>query len=89
MKTRSLLLLAAASLVGCGSSTDITQAEVDRAKSAKFDDAARAKVAQGMAAGAQAKRAQEASWAAKKDPAELAKINADRAAMGRPPLGGG
>jgi len=86
---RLLLLALAAPLLGCGSDNAITQAELDRAKTAKFDDAARAKVAAGMAAGAQAQKASEASWAAKRDPAELAKINAERAAMGRPPLGGG
>ncbi len=89
MKTRSFWLVAvAAFLTGCGSSGDITQADIDRAKSAKFDAAAQAKVAAGMTAGGQAKKAQEAAWAAKKDPAEIARINAERAAMGRPPLGG-
>ena len=85
---RLLWLLLAVPLVGCGS-TDMTQAQIDRAKAAQFDDAARAKVAAGMAAGAEAKKASEAAWAAKKDPAEVARINAERAAMGRPPLGGG
>jgi len=89
MKSRLLCLLAAVPIVGCGSGTDMTQADIDRAKTAKFDEAARAKVMAGMAAGGEAKKNQEASWAAKKDPAELTRINAERAAMGRPPLGGG
>jgi hypothetical protein len=67
----------------------MTQAEIDHAKTARFDAAAQAKVAAGMAAGGQAQKSSEAAWAAKKDPAEVARINAERAAMGRPPLGGG
>ena len=86
---RLLWLLLAVPLVGCGNGTDMTQAQIDGAKAAKFDDAARAKVAAGMAAGAQAQKSGETAWAAKKDPAEVARINAERAAMGRPPLGGG
>lgn len=80
------LAIAVASLTGCGSGNDMTKEEMDRAKGAKFDDAARAKVAAGMAAGAEAAKRQEADWAAK-HPDELAKVNAERAKAGRPPLG--
>jgi hypothetical protein len=73
-------------LSGCGDNT-MSQAEIDKAKnSPKMTDADRAKVAAGMAAGAEAARKSQQDWAAK-NPAELAKINAERAKMGRPPLG--
>jgi hypothetical protein len=49
-------------------------------------EADRAKVAAGMAAGAEAAKKSQQDWAAK-NPAELAKINAERAKMGRAPLG--
>ncbi|RYG27123.1 hypothetical protein EON82_00545 [bacterium] len=86
---RFLPILLAAPLVGCGPGTDMTNAQIEGAKTAKFDEVARSKVAAGMAAGAEAKKSSEANWAAKRDPAEVARINAERAAMGRPPLGGG
>ena len=71
----------------CSGGNSISQDEVNRAKSAKFDDAARAKMVSGMQAGAAAAAKQKQDWAAK-NPGQLAKINAERAAMGRPPLSG-
>jgi hypothetical protein len=71
---------------GC-SDNSMTKDEMERAKAAKMTDADRQKVADGMARGAQDRLDQQKSWA-EKNPEELAKINAERAKMGRPPLGG-
>lgn len=88
---RSLMLLAVATmgacLVGCGSNA-MTKDDIDSLKnSPAMTDEDRQKVADGMAAGAEAARQQQEDWA-KKNPEELARINAERAKMGRPPLGG-
>jgi len=81
-----LALPGALILGGCGDNT-MSQAEIDKAKnSPKMTDADRAKVAAGMAAGAEAAKKSQQDWAAK-NPDQLAKINAERAKMGRPPLG--
>jgi hypothetical protein len=79
-------LVAAVLLSGCGDNT-MSQSEIDKAKtSPPMTEADRAKVAAGMAAGAEAAKKSQQDWAAK-NPAELAKINAERAKMGRAPLG--
>ena len=79
-------LIAAVLLSGCGDNT-MSQAEIDKAKtSPPMTEADRSKVAAGMAAGAAAAKKSQQDWAAK-NPAELAKINAERAKMGRAPLG--
>lgn len=72
-------------MIGC-QGNDMTKDEMDRAAHAKFDDAARAKMAEGMRMGADARLKQEADWVAA-HPAEAAKVNAIRAKNGRPPLG--
>ncbi|CAN5511496.1 hypothetical protein BH11ARM2_BH11ARM2_35300 [soil metagenome] len=71
-------------LVGCGDN-GMTQAEVTK-KSPPMTDADRAKMAAGMAKGAEVARAEQSAWAGK-NPADAARINAERAKMGRPPLG--
>ncbi|AIE84158.1 hypothetical protein [Fimbriimonas ginsengisoli] len=74
-------------LAGCGNSGGMSQKELDSMKtSPKMTDANRATVAAAMAGGAEARRKAEADWA-KAHAAETAKINAERAKMGRPPLG--
>lgn len=74
-------------LAGC-QNNDMSKGEMDKAKQSKFDDAARAKMAEGMKQGAAAAHSQQQEWA-NKNPSELARINAERAKMGRPPIGGG
>jgi hypothetical protein len=81
------VLVFSATMWGCSGGNTISQDEVNRAKAARFDDAARAKVVSGMQAGAAAAAKQKQDWAAQ-NPERLAKINAERAAMGRPPLTG-
>ncbi|MEZ0326938.1 MAG: hypothetical protein ACAH95_13645 [Fimbriimonas sp.] len=75
-------------VTGCGSGNDMSQKELDAMKNApKMTDADRAKVAAGMQQGAAKSQQSQADWA-KAHPEEAAKINAERAKMGRPPLGG-
>lgn len=81
------LVVASVVVAGCGSD-GMSQAELDSMKnSPKMTDADRAKVAAGMAQGAAQANQSQAEWA-KAHPEEAAKINAERAKMGRPPLGG-
>jgi len=56
-------------------------------KSPQMTDADRAKLAAGMAEGAKKRQASQAAWA-QKNPAEVARVNAERASMGRAPLAG-
>jgi hypothetical protein len=83
---KQLSLLTLLVLVGCGNS-DMSKAEMDRAANAKFDDAARAKIVEGMREGAEARQKQQSDWG-NKNPEELARINAERAKYGRAPLAG-
>jgi hypothetical protein len=89
MKIGTLLIVsvsAALLLIGCGDNT-MSQAEIDKAKnSPKMTDEDRARVAAGMAAGGAAAKQSQQEWA-DKNPEELARVNAERAKMGRPPLG--
>jgi hypothetical protein len=82
----ALLAISVLFLSGCGDNT-MSQAEIDKAKnSPKMTDEDRAKVAAGMAAGGAAAKQSQQAWA-DKNPEELARVNAERAKMGRPPLG--
>lgn len=86
--TVAVALLALLSLVGCGRDVGMTQKEIDDMKnSPPMTDADRAKVAEGMRRGAEDSAAQQSNWAANKSPEEVERINAERAKMGRPPLG--
>ena len=88
MKSRHLILVtvAASALAGC-KSDGYSKAEMDSIKnSPKMTDKDRTTVANAMAKGGEIARNQEAEWA-KAHPDEVAKINADRAKMGRAPLG--
>ena len=91
--TRPPLPLALAALLGaagCGQDNSMTARDIAAMRNPpKMTDANRALMAQGMAEGSRKAAGEEAAWAAKQDPAKLARINADRAAMGRPPLGAG
>jgi hypothetical protein len=86
------LFLAAACLVvmaGCSSDNSMTQAEIDSLKHSRQPTPEEVrKVTAGMAQGAKQAQQSQADWA-KQHPEEAAKINAERAKMGRPPLGGG
>lgn len=91
MSPRALLGLAPLALVlaGCGQDNAMTQAQIDALKHPPAPTAAdRQRMANAMAQGAQQAQSAEAAWAAKQDPEKIKRINADRAAMGRPPLGG-
>ncbi len=78
------------SSLGCGDGGGISKKEMDSIKeSPAMTDADRAKIVGGMQEGADKARTQETEFAKTKTPEELAQINADRARMGRPPLGGG
>lgn len=81
------VLLGTSAVVGCGSDNSITKDELDRVKASKMTDEARARMAQGMQEGANKAREQELQWA-KDHPNDVARVNAERAKMGRPPLGG-
>lgn len=74
-------------LAGCGDSNAMTKAEVDASKNAKpMTDKDRETMIKGMAQGGVDAKKQEAEWAkANKD--KLDKVNAERAKLGRPPLG--
>ncbi|MCW5940826.1 MAG: hypothetical protein KIS66_01250 [Fimbriimonadaceae bacterium] len=86
--TVALVLLVLMGLVGCGNDPGMTQKEIDDMKnSPRMTEADRAKVAEGFRKGAEATRAQQSEWAAGKSPEEVARINAERAKLGRPPLG--
>ncbi len=83
------LITVAFAAVGCDDG-GISKKEMDSIKdSPAMTDADRLKVANGMREGAERARAQEREWLKSKTPEEIAEINADRAKMGRPPLGGG
>ena len=85
-----LLLASLVGLAGCGNDTSMTKADEELMKHPpKMTDANRATMASAMAEGSRKAASAETAWAAKQDPAKIAKINADRAAMGRPPLGTG
>lgn len=74
-------------LAGC-SGNDMTKNEIDAVKhSPPMTDADRKRVAEGMAAGAEKARQQENDWG-KQHPEQLAKVNAERAKYGLPPVGG-
>lgn len=81
------VILATFSLAGCGSDNDISKDEIAKANASKFDDAARAKVAEGMKAGADKAKNQQSDWISK-HPEDVARINAERKQYGLPPLGG-
>ena len=83
------LIVLAAVLVGCGQDTAMTQKQIDALKHSPTPTAGdRQKMADAMTKGGQDAQAAEKAWAARQDPAKIAQINADRAKMGRPPLGG-
>jgi hypothetical protein len=76
-------------IVGCGNGAEMSQKEIDSVNtSPPMTDANRSQVARGMAEGGAKSRQNEADWA-KAHAADVARINAERAKMGRPPLGGG
>jgi hypothetical protein len=71
---------------GCGDENAMSKAEIEASKHPKpFTDAQRKAMGDAMARGAAAAAAQEKEWAlAHKD--QLAKVNAERARGGKPPL---
>lgn len=87
--TALVLGLACAGLLagGCGDG-GMTKEELDSLKnSPQMTEADRQRVAEGMKQGAEAKESSQAEWA-RQNPEEVARINAERAKMGRPPLAG-
>ncbi len=85
-----LSLLVGGVLAGCGDSTDMTKAELDKAKTgaAPMTDAQKAAVADTMAKGGAAAANTDQAWA-KANPDKLPAVNASRAKRGLPPLGTG
>lgn len=73
-------------LFGCGDENAMSKAEIEASKHPKpFTDAQRKAMADAMARGGAEAAAQEKAWArAHRD--QLAKINAERAKGGKPPL---
>ncbi|MCG9895348.1 MAG: hypothetical protein MH204_07730 [Fimbriimonadaceae bacterium] len=81
----AVILLAA----GCGQS-GISKDELDAAAESKPPTPEQMqRVRETMAQGAADAQKQQSDWAAGRSPEEIARINAERAKMGRPPLGGG
>jgi hypothetical protein len=74
-------------LTACGQD-GISKQEIDSIKnSPKMTEKDWQRVGDGMKEGADARRNSQADWA-KKNPAEVARVNAERAKAGKPPLGG-
>ena len=75
-------------LTACGDENAMSKKEMDSIKnSPKMTADDWDKVGAGMKKGAEARSSSQAEWA-KKNPEEVARINAERAKAGKPPLGG-
>jgi hypothetical protein len=84
-----LALIAGMIAVGCGSSSDMSQDEAKKAKGAPapMTDAQKSAMQSQMTQGSKAAQSADAAFLASHSKEEIAKVNAQRAQGGRPPLG--